>query len=110
MQFAAYQTLVFERRGRVLQITLNRPERLNDAAWMANERQRCGVETSMAKLFATEIAKSVALECQTIFGAYGYVKNFDVERYVRDALLLPIIGGSSAVQRNNIFKWSGAMS
>ncbi|MBV5325197.1 MAG: acyl-CoA/acyl-ACP dehydrogenase, partial [Rhodospirillaceae bacterium] len=74
---------------------------LYHAAWMANEHQRCGVETSMAKLFATETARSVALECQTIFGAYGYVKDFDAERYVRDALLLPIIGGSSAVQRNN---------
>jgi len=81
---------------------------LYHAAWMANEHQRCGVETSMAKLFATETARAVALECQTIFGAYGYVKDFDAERYVRDALLLPIIGGSSAVQRNNIYKWSGA--
>jgi len=80
---------------------------LHHAAWMADTQQRAGVETSMAKLFATEAAKSVALECQTIFGAYGYVKDFDAERYVRDALLLPIIGGSSAVQRNNIFKWSG---
>jgi alkylation response protein AidB-like acyl-CoA dehydrogenase len=82
---------------------------LYHAAWMANDRQRCGVETSMAKLFATEVAKAVALESQTIFGAYGYVKDFDTERYVRDALLLPIIGGSSAVQRNNIFKWSDAV-
>ncbi len=79
---------------------------LYHAAWMANEHQRCGVETSMAKLYATEVAKTVALECQTILGAYGYVKDFDAERYVRDALLLPIIGGSSAVQRNNIYKWS----
>ncbi|MBL4807866.1 MAG: acyl-CoA/acyl-ACP dehydrogenase [Rhodobacteraceae bacterium] len=79
---------------------------LYHAAWMANERQSCAVETSMAKLFATEAAKSVALECQTILGAYGYVKDYDAERYVRDALLLPIIGGSSAIQKNNIFKWS----
>jgi len=40
----------------------------------------------------------------TICGAYGYVKQFDAERYVRDALLMPIIGGSSAIQLNNIFK------
>lgn len=80
---------------------------LYHSAWMANQHRRAGVQTSMAKLFATEVAKSVALECQTIFGAYGYVKDFDVERYVRDALLLPIIGGSSAIQRNNIYKWSG---
>jgi alkylation response protein AidB-like acyl-CoA dehydrogenase len=78
------------------------------AAWLADQRRPCSVETSMAKLFATEVAKTVALECQTIFGAYGYVKDFDAERYVRDALLMPIIGGSSAVQRNNIFKLAGA--
>jgi acyl-CoA dehydrogenase len=79
---------------------------LYHAAWLADQRVRCGVETSMAKLFVTETTKTIALECQTIFGAYGYVKGFDAERYVRDALLLPIIGGSSAVQHNNIFKWS----
>jgi alkylation response protein AidB-like acyl-CoA dehydrogenase len=77
------------------------------AAWLADRGERCGVETSMTKLFVTETAKSLALECQTIFGAYGYVKEFDVERYVRDALLMPIIGGSSAIQRNNIVNWSG---
>ncbi|HVL56260.1 MAG TPA: acyl-CoA dehydrogenase family protein, partial [Burkholderiaceae bacterium] len=76
------------------------------AAWLADRRQPCSVETSMAKLFAGETAKAVALEAQTILGAYGYVRDFDVERYVRDALLIPIIGGSSAVQRNNIYKWS----
>jgi alkylation response protein AidB-like acyl-CoA dehydrogenase len=81
---------------------------LYHAAWLANERRSCSAETSMAKLFATEVAKTVALECQTILGAYGYVKDFDAERYVRDALLMPIIGGSSAVQRNNIFKLVGA--
>lgn len=76
------------------------------AAWLADQHLPCAGETSMSKLFATETAKSVALECQTILGAYGYVKDFDTERYVRDALLMPIIGGSSAIQRNNIFKWS----
>ena len=82
---------------------------LYQAAWLANERRPCSLETSMAKLFATEVAKAVSLECQTVFGAYGYVKEFDAERYVRDALLMPIIGGSSAVQRNNIFKLAGGM-
>jgi alkylation response protein AidB-like acyl-CoA dehydrogenase len=75
------------------------------AAWLADRHLPCAAETSMAKLFATETAKSVALEAQTIMGAYGYVKDFDMERYVRDAILMPIIGGSSAIQRNNIFKW-----
>lgn len=78
---------------------------LYHAAGLADQHLPCTGETSMAKLFATEAGKSIALECQTIFGAYGYVKEFDVERYVRDALALPIIGGSSAIQRNNIYKW-----
>lgn len=81
---------------------------LYDAAAMANRHQRCVVETSMTKLYAAEAAKAIALECQTIHGAYGYVKEVDVERYVRDALLIPIMGGSSAIQRNNIYKWTKA--
>ena len=80
---------------------------LHHAAWLADHEIRAGVETSMTKLFVSETAKSIALEAQTILGAYGYVEHFDVERYVRDALLMPIIGGSSAIQRNNIVNWSG---
>jgi alkylation response protein AidB-like acyl-CoA dehydrogenase len=79
---------------------------LYHAAWLSNTGQSCGLETSMTKLFVTEAAKIAVLECQTIFGAYGYVKGVDVERYVRDVLLMPIIGGSSSIQRNNIAKWS----
>ena len=79
---------------------------LYNAAAMASEGRPCGVETSMAKLFCAEVGKAVALEGQTILGAYGYVKDFDMERYVRDALLMPIIGGSSAVQLNNIANWA----
>jgi Acyl-CoA dehydrogenases len=77
---------------------------LYHAASMADAHQPCAMETSMAKWHASEVAKAVALECMTIHGAYGYVKDFDVERYVRDALLMPIIGGSSAIQQNNIYK------
>jgi alkylation response protein AidB-like acyl-CoA dehydrogenase len=80
---------------------------LGHAADLSNRHMKCGIETSMTKLFVTESAKAIVLECQTIMGAYGYVKDFDMERYVRDVLLMPIIGGSSAIQRNNIVKWGG---
>lgn len=79
---------------------------LHHASWLTGQGRPCGVETSMTKLFCTEVGKHVALEGQTILGAYGYVKDFDMERYVRDALLMPIIGGSSAVQLNNIANWA----
>ena len=68
---------------------------------------RAGVETSMAKMVCTEAARDLALECQTIMGAYGYVKEFPCERYVRDSLVLPIFGGSTAIQLNNIANWMG---
>ncbi|MDN2567609.1 acyl-CoA/acyl-ACP dehydrogenase [Aquibium sp. A9E412] len=77
------------------------------AAMLSDANVPSRVETSMTKLFVTETAKKVVLEAQSILGAYGYVKDFDVERYVRDVLLMPIIGGSSAIQRNNIANWLG---
>ena len=43
------------------------------------------------------------LSCQQyVMGAYGYAHGFNMERYVRDCLAIPIYGGSTAIQRNNI--------
>jgi alkylation response protein AidB-like acyl-CoA dehydrogenase len=72
------------------------------AAGLLDRRKPASVETSMAKLYVSDTAKEIVLTCQQVMGAYGYIKDFDMERYVRDALLMPIIGGSSAIQKNNI--------
>ena len=71
-------------------------------AQMLQDEHPCSAETSMAKLFVCEAATRVALNAQKLLGAYGYAMEYDVQRYVRDVLLFPIIGGSSAIQRNNI--------
>jgi alkylation response protein AidB-like acyl-CoA dehydrogenase len=68
---------------------------------------RHGVETAIAKLMATEYCTEITLGAQKIMGAYGYASEFPMERYVRDSLALPIFGGSSAIQRNNIVNWMG---
>ncbi|MFZ9087185.1 MAG: acyl-CoA dehydrogenase family protein, partial [Steroidobacteraceae bacterium] len=60
------------------------------------------VETAMAKLFVCDTARDIVLSCQQVMGAYGYVRDFDMERHVRDILVMPILGGSSAIQKNNI--------
>lgn len=65
------------------------------------------VETSMAKLFVCDTCHDVVLDCQKILGAYGYAEGFGMERYVRDILAMPIFGGSSAIQLNNIANWLG---
>jgi alkylation response protein AidB-like acyl-CoA dehydrogenase len=57
------------------------------------------VESSMAKLFASEAAVEVALEAVQIHGGYGYLKDYPVERYLRDSKLGTIGEGTSEVQR-----------
>jgi alkylation response protein AidB-like acyl-CoA dehydrogenase len=57
------------------------------------------VESSMAKLFATESSVEVAMEAVQIHGGYGYIKDYPVERYLRDAKLGTIGEGTSEVQK-----------
>ncbi len=75
---------------------------LYSAAWLADKGRPCSVETSMAKLFCCEAAAEVTQMCQRVTGAYGLSDSMDMERYVRDAVSLPIVGGSSNMQKNNI--------
>ncbi|MDP6377377.1 MAG: acyl-CoA dehydrogenase family protein [Pseudomonadales bacterium] len=75
---------------------------LYHAVWLANERRPCSVESSMAKLFLAEAGVEIALTCQRVIGAYGLSDGFNIERNVRDLLGMPIVGGSSNMQRNNI--------
>ena len=70
-----------------------------DAARTYDRGLRCDMEAGMAKLFATEAALDVALEAMRIHGAYGYSKEFIVERLYRDAPLLVIGEGTNELQR-----------
>ena len=69
------------------------------AAWLKDGGQPYSKEAAMAKLFASEIATRAALEAIQIHGGYGYMKEFPVERYLRDAKLLEIGEGTSEVNR-----------
>lgn len=75
---------------------------LQSAAWKVQQGLPSAVDTSMAKLFISDTAVEIVLECQKVLGAYGYAHGFAMERYVRDVLVMPIWGGSSAIQKNNI--------
>ncbi|ADJ15677.1 acyl-CoA dehydrogenase [Halalkalicoccus jeotgali] len=59
-------------------------------------------EAAQAKLYASEISREVANEAIQIHGGYGYTKDFDVERYYRDAKLNEIYEGTSEILRNTI--------
>ena len=64
------------------------------------------VEAAEAKLFAAETAMAVTTECVQLFGGYGYIREYDVERMMRDAKITEIYEGTSEVQRMVI---SGAL-
>ena len=69
------------------------------AAWMKDKNKDIVKEAAMAKLFASETAMRVATDAIQIHGGYGYVKEYDVERYFRDAKILEIGEGTSEIQR-----------
>ena len=69
------------------------------AAWMKDQNKDIVKEAAMAKLFASETAMRVATDAIQIHGGYGYVKEYDVERYFRDAKILEIGEGTSEIQR-----------
>ena len=69
------------------------------AAWMLDQGQRVTKESSIAKLFSSEMAVRVANEGVQIFGGYGFTKDYPVEKYYRDVKLLTIGEGTSEIQR-----------
>ena len=69
------------------------------AAWLKDNDLPFIKEAAMAKLFASELAMRVTTEAIQIHGGYGYIKEYDVERFFRDAKILEIGEGTSEIQR-----------
>jgi len=69
------------------------------AAWLKDQHANYDLAAAMAKLYASEIAQWVTNEAVQIHGGYGYVKEFHVERLLRDAKITQIYEGTSEVQK-----------
>ncbi|PWJ56656.1 alkylation response protein AidB-like acyl-CoA dehydrogenase [Dyadobacter jejuensis] len=69
------------------------------AAWMKDSGKNYINEAAMAKLFASEVAMWVTTEAVQIHGGYGYVKEYHVERHMRDAKITQIYEGTSEIQK-----------
>jgi len=69
------------------------------AAWLKDQGRPFGTEAAMAKLFASEVARQVTNDAIQVHGGYGYVAEYKVERYLRDAKLTEIGEGTSQIQR-----------
>jgi acyl-CoA dehydrogenase len=74
------------------------------AAWLADQGKRNTKESSFAKAFAADLAMRAATDAVQIFGGYGYMKDYPVEKLMRDAKLLQIFEGTSQIQRMVIAK------
>lgn len=69
------------------------------SAWLKDNKQDYGVASAMAKLYAADIAMEVTTEAVQIHGGYGYVKEYHVERLMREAKLTQIYEGTSEIQK-----------
>jgi len=69
------------------------------AAWKKDQGLDIVKEAAMAKLFASEVAMKTTTDAIQVHGGYGYVKDYNVERYFRDAKILEIGEGTSEIQR-----------
>jgi butyryl-CoA dehydrogenase len=72
---------------------------VNNAAQLKDAGKPCLKEASMAKLFASEAAEKICSDAIQVFGGYGYLNEFPVERYYRDVRICQIYEGTSEVQK-----------
>ncbi len=69
------------------------------AAWLKDQGEDYAQASAMAKLYASEVAMNVTVEAVQVHGGYGYVKEYHVERLMRDAKITQIYEGTSEIQR-----------
>jgi butyryl-CoA dehydrogenase len=75
------------------------------AAWAKENQKRYTLEAAHAKLYASEMAQRVTNKALQIHGGYGYTKEYNVERYFRDARITEIYEGTSEIQKMVIADW-----
>ncbi len=71
----------------------------HQSAWLLDEGQKNTLVSSYAKCFAADMAMQVATDAVQVYGGYGYIKEYPVEKLMRDAKLIQIYEGTSQVQR-----------
>lgn len=72
------------------------------AAWLKDMKRPYAKEAAMAKLFASEVSRDVVHKALQVHGGYGFMKDYDVERFYRDQRITEIYEGTSEIQRNVI--------
>ena len=95
---AYHQSVAFKLSDMAVKIE-NARNLILKAAWMKDNGIPYGQQSAMAKYYAAEIAMEVTTEAVQIFGGYGYVREYHVERLMREAKLTQIYEGTSEIQQ-----------
>lgn len=95
---SSFQAIQFKLADMAMEIELAR-NMVHKAAWLKDSEKAFSKEAAFAKLYATETAFRAANQAIQIHGGYGYMREYEVERYLRDAKLLEIGEGTSEIQR-----------
>ena len=69
------------------------------AAWLVDHGQRASLESAIAKCFSSDMAMDVTTNAVQVFGGYGYMRDYPVEKFMRDAKLIQIYEGTNQIQR-----------
>lgn len=103
---SSFQAIQFKLADMAMKIELARTM-VYKAAWLKDQGRPFSKEAAMCKLYASEIAMEVTDQAVQIHGGYGYMKDYHVERFMRDAKLLEIGEGTSEIQRTVIARQIG---
>ena len=97
-KISAFQAISFKLADMATQISASR-QLIYHAAWLYDNKKDVIKDAAMAKLYSSESAMKITTEAIQIHGGYGYIEDYHVERFFRDAKILEIGEGTSEVQR-----------
>ena len=95
---AAFQNTAFKIAQMAMEVNAAR-HLVWHSAWLMDQGKPCGKESAMAKCFGSDVAMRTTVEALQIFGGYGYMKDYPMEKLMRDAKLLQIYEGTNEIQR-----------
>ncbi len=98
-EISKHQSIAFKLADMATQIEAARHLCMK-AAWDKDQKGNYDLSSAMAKLYAAEMAMQVTIEAVQIHGGYGFVKEYHVERLMRDAKITQIYEGTSEIQKN----------
>lgn len=105
---SSYQAITHKIADMRMRVELSRLM-LYKIAWLKDQKKSAYIETSIFKVYVSESYIATCKDAMQIMGAYGYTKEYGIEREMRDALACSVYSGTNEIQRNTIYDMSGIL-